>query len=325
MTKLIGRQVAVGIGREATRGTAVAPDYWLPWMEATIETRIERALNESSIARLEDSDGADLVSKWGEGTIKGKMKDESFGLLLLSLFGTDTPSEVETGVYDHVYSIEQTTQHDSLTIAVKDANIDEAYPNSVIDSIKLDGELGNYVMAEASFMGLAEASASNTVSIASERDFVPQMIEFKHATNQAGLDGASAVAIRNFSIELRQNVMREDVLGVASGEPSDILNQSFVIEGTITLVHDGATFEDLQNDDTYQAIRLKMTHTETIGAASKPTLTIDLHRAKLFDYERNLTQNDLVEESFSFKAYYSLTDSLMTTLTLRNEVASYTA
>lgn len=323
MTKLIGRQVSVGIGLEASRGTADAIDYWLPWMEATVETRIERAINESSIARLEDSDGADIVSRWGEGTIKGKLKDQSFGLLLLSLFGTDTPALVETGVYDHVYSVEQSVTHPSLTLAVKDANLDEAYPNSVIDSIKVEAELGNYVMMEAAFMGKSDESDSNTVSIISERDFVPQMIEFKHASAQSGLDGASAVAIRKFSYEIRSNVSREDVLGVANGDPADILGGAFVIEGSITLVHNNVTFEDLQNDDTYQALRIKMTHTDTIGAASKPTLTLDLYRAKLSDYERNLSQNDLIEESFNFKAFYSIADSKMVDLTLRNTVADY--
>ena len=33
MTKLIGRLVSVGIGKETVRGTAVTPEYWLPWME----------------------------------------------------------------------------------------------------------------------------------------------------------------------------------------------------------------------------------------------------------------------------------------------------
>lgn len=320
---MIGRQVAVGIGREATRGTADAIDYWLPWMEATIETRIERALNESSIARIEDSDGADIVSKWGEGTIKGKMKDESFGLLLLSLFGADTPSLVEAGVYDHLYSVDQTVQHDSLTIAVKDSNLDECYPNAVIDNIKLDAELGNYVMMEAAFMSKPDESDSNTVSISAERDFVPQMCEFKHASAQAGLDGASAVSIRNFSMEIQSNVMREDVLGSVS--PNDILNQQFIVEGSVTLIHNGTTFEDLQNNDTYQALRFDITHTDTIGAASNPRLRIDLYRAKIFDYERSLSQNEIIEESFSFKAYYSIADSKMIDLTLRNEVASYTA
>lgn len=323
MTKMIGRQVAIGIGRETTRGTAVTPEYWLGWMEATVETRIERAINESSIARIEDSDGSDIVSKWGEGTISGKMKDESFGLLLLSLFGTDTPSLVEAGVYDHLYSVEQTVQHDSLTLAVKDSNLDEAYPNTVIDSIKIDAELGNYVMMEAAFMSKADESDTNTVSISEERDFVPQMIEFKHASAQSGLDGASAVSVRNISMEIRSNTMREDVLG--NVEPNDILNQAFIIEGEITLIHDGTTFEDLQNNDTYQALRFDITHTDTIGAVSNPRLRVDLYRAKISDYERSLSQNEIIEESFSFKAHYSIADSKMVDLTLRNEVASYTA
>ncbi len=122
-------------------------------------------------------------------------------------------------------------------------------------------------------------------------------------------------------MELRSNVMREEVLG--SVEPNDILNQTFVIEGSVTLVHDGTTFEDLQNNDTDQALRFKLTHTDTIGAASKPTLTIDLYKAKISDYERSLTQNELVEESFNFKAHYSITDGKMVDVTLRNTVAAY--
>jgi len=323
MTKLIGRQVAVGIGREGTRGTVDSIDYWLPWMDATIETRIERAINESSIARLEDSDGADITSRWGEGTIKGKMKDESFGLLLLSLFGTDTPSTVETGVYDHLFSVAQSVEHQSLTVAVRDANINEAFPNAVIDSIKLDVERGNYVMMEAAFQSRPSASAANNVSISAERDFLPQMFTFRHAGTQAGLGAANPVSIRNFSIEIRSNIMREDVLG--SDEPSDILNQNFVVEGSITLTHNNTTFRDYQNDDTYRAMRFELVHSDTIGAASNPSLTIDLYRAKISDYERSLGQNELIEESFNFKAFYSIADSRMIDLTLRNEVASYTS
>lgn len=321
MTKIIGRQASIGIGKESVRGIAVAPTYWVPWNELSIENKVEGVNNESSLARLEDADDSAVVSKWGEATIKAKMKDESLGLFLLSLLGTDTPALVETGVYDHVYTVGQTTQHQSLTLALKDANRDEAFTNAVVDSLKLDGELGNYVMYEVSLLSKASEADTNTVAHSQERDFVPQMVEFKQAVNQAGLDAAGAVSIRNFSIEIKNNLIREDVLGDV--EPNDILNQAFAVEGSITLVHDGTTFSDFQNNDTKRALRIKLTHTETIGAASKPTLTIDLYKASIFDYERSLGLNDLVEESFSFKAFYSLADAKMLALTLRNEVASY--
>lgn len=35
MAKIISDLVSVGIGKETTRGTAVAATYWLPWVNLT--------------------------------------------------------------------------------------------------------------------------------------------------------------------------------------------------------------------------------------------------------------------------------------------------
>lgn len=321
MSKMIGRQVSVGIGKEISRGTAVAPDYWVPWMELDAETKVELINDESSLGVIEDADAANLVSKWGEGTIKAKMKDESMGLVFLSLFGTDTPSLVEAGVYDHLYSVGQTVQHQSLSIAKKDLNQDIVFPNCVIGDLKLDVELGSYIMYEVTFMGKQEETAANSVTNIVERDFVPQYFEFKTAANQAGLDAAPAVSVRNLSLEIKSNVAKDDVLG--SITPDDINNQHFIVEGEITLRHNDNTYKALQNDETYQAFRFDITHPDTIGAASNPRLRIDLYKVRIFDYERDESQNELIEESFSFKAYFSVSDSKMLDVTLRNELAAY--
>lgn len=325
MSRQIGRSASVGIGKESVRGTAVAPTYWVPWMDVqNIDDKVATVNNETSLARLESSDGYAITKKFAEIGWSTKMKDSHIGLILLSLFGTVSSvakSAPNAAVYDHTFSILQSLQHPSLTIAYKDANVDLRYANAVINTLKISYERGGYIMYDITTMSKASASASNTVAHTQENDFLPQNLTFKNATTQAGLDAASAVNIRSASLEFSQNLMSEDVLG--SVTPNDFLNQSFSVKGSVTLVHNATTFSAIQNAGTYQALRFDLLHTATIGTSSNPELKIDLHRCSITNYNKRLTLNELVEESFDFEGHYSLTDSKMVTVVLTNLATAY--
>jgi len=321
MTKQIGRQVSFGIGKEAVRGTPDNVDYWIPWIELEMEDKVEGVDDEQSLAVIEGSDDMQLVNRYGEIVAKGKLKDESSGLFFLSLFGTDTPDEVEAGVYDHVFTVNQSIQHQSLTAVIKDANRDEAFANAVVDSIQINAELGDYIMYEISLMTKASVTDTNAVAHTLERDFLPQHLTFKHATNVAGLNAASETKIRNCTIEISSNIALENALGDIS--PDDILNQQFTVEGEITLTNKDNVFKDMQNDNEQRAFRIQFVHPDTIGVGSNPTITIDLSKVKIFDYEQKRDLNEFVEETFTFKAHYNLPEENMIVLTLRNEVAAY--
>lgn len=49
MPKISGRKIAVGFGKETTRGTAVAPSLWYPRVDMDFDEKIESVENESSI------------------------------------------------------------------------------------------------------------------------------------------------------------------------------------------------------------------------------------------------------------------------------------
>lgn len=325
MSKFIGRSASIGIGKETSRGTAVAPSYWVKWMEITNpDDQIEGVSDMASLARIEDSDAFAVIKKFATVGWKTKLMDTHPGLLLYSLFGTVASVSrggADAAVYDHTFSVAQTATHQSLTVAYKDANVDVRYPNVVVNSFAINYEMGDFIHYEVGTMSKVSASASNTVAHVQENEFLPQHIMFKKAATQAGLDAASAVSIRNATIQMTSNTMFEDVLG--NQAPNDVLNQSFVITGSVTLVHNDTTYSVLQNAGTYQAFRFDLTHTVTIGATANPRLRIDLHRASLSNYTKNLTLDGPVEESFDFKAHYSLTDSEMATVILTNLTTSY--
>ena len=325
MAKFIGRQAAVGIGKENSRGTAVAPTFWVPKNPLSdVDDKVKTVKNETAIARMESSDGYAVIGKHGELGWSTKLFDSSTGLLFLSLMGSVSSvakSAPNAAVYDHTFSILQNTQKPSLTVAYKDPNVDRALPNAIVSEITIKGEVNNYIMIDVKTMSRQSASATNTISFTDEKHFVPQNFTFKIASTQAGLTAASAVPIRNFSITLKNNAMLEEVLGNVS--VNDVLSQSFDVNGSITLVHNATTYSDLQNNGTVQAMRLDLLSTETIGTSSNPQLRIDLHKASLTEYTKNMSQNELVEESFNFDGHYSIADSKMITVILTNLITSY--
>lgn len=325
MTKIIGRLNSLGIGKESSRGTAVSPTKWYPMMELDYEDKPKTVVDEASLARLEGSDDEVVVSNSAEVTMKSKVKDKSIGLLLLSLFGTvnsAAKSSPNAAVYDHTFSLNQTTQHQSLTLALKGPNDDIAVPNAVVDSLKITVEPNDYVKFEAHALGKPSASASNTVSNTQENDFTSKGVTVKFADVQADLDAASGISVRKLEVELKSNAELEEVLG--STPVNDVLNKSFEISGSITITHTDSTYKTLANAGTKKAIRLQFQNTGvTIGSDQNPTLVLDLHRCVLSDRKKSGGMGDILEESFNFKAHLSLTDSKMFTCKLTNLQSAY--
>lgn len=324
MSTHIGRKMSVGIAKESVRGTALAPTYWLPKMDFQFDDKINYAVDNSSVGVIENAQGQDITSKYAEGSITGRMNDTTLGLILLGLFGTDTPTLVETTAYDHVFTTLQTAQHPTLTLAT--AGLGEStgyrYALAMVDSLDLNFEINKYSTYKAGFRTNLGVQTANTVSFATtENAFLPQQATFKIATNLAGLAGASVVSVRKASVSIKANVDEDWTIGNLS--PVDRVNKSFECEGTIELIYSDHTYIDLLLADTQKALRLSAVMTgTTIGASSNPTITIDLAKVKLTEVARKITNDDLVLQTMKFKAYYSLADSKMMTVTLRNIVAT---
>ena len=323
MSKVIGRSGAVGLGKESSRGTPVAATYWFPTDELMIEDRVKTIINETSVARIEGSIDEEVVQVFSEFSFGGVLTSDNIGMILLSLFGTDTPVVPggETIVYEHTFTVAQSAQHQSLSVSYKDANSDVRIPNAVIGSLEISANALEWVKWKVEGMGLVSAGVSNTVAHVLKSPFHGKYCTMKKATLQSGLTGASATTIKAFNLKFNSNIITEDVLG--SNAPADILNQAFTIEGSVTLYHTDNAFQTLQNAGTYQALRFSMQHPTTIGSAEKAELMIDLHRVIVKNREVKRANNDIMEESFDFTGLYFLTDSKMATVVLTNLIASY--
>lgn len=326
MAKFIGRTADIGIAREGTRGTKnTTADFWLPKMSLTLDDGVEQVINESSVGVIEDAEDAVVVGKFAEGEIEGNIYDESFGLILLAAMGAvSTSGPAETTVYTHTFTVDQSAQHDSLTLLLDDGNQDYSYALAMLQSLNIDISLGQFAKFVAAFRSQAGATETLTPSYSAENHFLPQHGSVKIASAVSGLGAASAIDVRSIQLTINKNI--EDDRKLGSLAQVDILNKQFSVEGTIELVFDSNTFKTQMLADTAQAMRIELTNSDvTIGSSLNPKLTIDLSKVKFGSFERNYSNNDIVTATVNFKAFYKTAESDMIEVVLVNEHSSYTA
>lgn len=325
MSKFIGRLIKVGIGKETSRGTKVAPAYWLDLANITVDDKFEYVVDDGAIGVIEDAKDLKVTKRYSQGEISGKVADKSFGLILLSALGSVASVEKSapnTGVYDHSFSVQEDAQHDSLTVEAKNPNEQLAFPNVMISSLEVTADLNEFVKFKGEVMGKPGEAAANTPAFLTENNFLAKNVSVKFADDLAGLGAASAIDAKNISIKIEKNLESDDVLG--SDTPADILNKKFSITGSIELYYDATTYKTLSLAGTQKAVRIDLVDTgTTIGSSANPEIKIDLAKVKLTEWAKDGENDDIVKQTLDFKAFYSLADSQMISVVLTNEEATY--
>lgn len=325
MAKGIGRLIQVGIARETTRGTSPgSATFYIPWAELDADEKRRFVLDEQTRGVIEDSIGQSIVSEWAEHTIKAPLADKHFPLFLYAIFGTLGTSGPADSAYTHTISVQQGAQHQSLSLYLDDplAAQDYTFALAMVTGLEIAYERDQFVTYTANLISKKGATATLTPAAPSENKFLPHHLTFKLAATQAGLAGASAIVIKSLNLKINQNVEADDVLG--SVTPADFLNKQFSIEGTVEAIFNSESdFKTHFNAGTVRAMRAELTHTTLIGVSSVPKLTIDLHSVIFTEATRPIRLNDIVMQTFTFKAHYNTTDSKIATVTAINATASY--
>ncbi len=319
----IGRKYQVGIGKEATRGTAVVPTFWLPKLEVSVENKEQYLDSEASMGNIHDSDLARIVKEWSEGEITGHVRDKSFGLFLLSAFGAVSSAVKETTAYNHTFTVANANNHQSLTVEVKNDLEQLKYARAVLNSLKISAQVGKFVEFAVGMKAIKGVTAANTPAYVTENEFISKNITFKTATNIAGLAAASAISVKSIELSIDKNVDDLEVLG--SVAPADYANKEFKVEGVIEASFENlADFKAVFEAGTLKAMRIDITNSDvTIGATSNPELKIDLASVSFQDWSRKSGNGEIVSQTIKFKAHYSLADTKMIEAVLTNLQTAY--
>lgn len=325
MSEFSGRKISVGVGRETTRGTSVAPSYWVKHLDLDFQNKIEKIMNESAIGVLDKYSQAEIVKEWAEGKLEGKVTDKTFGLILCAMFGS-TPTSVQrgaTGVYDHTFAQSQVNNGVSLTISRKDGNTNKRYPLAVLNKIDIECVVGEFIKFSAEFISKKGVTATETVAYTAENEFVPKNATVKMASNVAGIAGASAIPVKSFKLSIERSV--EPYYAFGSNDPTEIYNQEFEVKGDMVLRYTDTTYETLWSGNTNQAVDLDIINTGVvIGSGSdNPAVKFTLPEANLSEWEIDQAKDKIVEQTVGFQGLYNLTAAASLTARLTNTVVSY--
>jgi hypothetical protein len=316
----------VGLGKETARGTAVAPTWWIPKSAVAFFDRANKHNSKLNYGNI-GGEGvyAPKISEWAEGSIDGDVFDQEFGILLLALFGTDTPTGPSSGVYTHVYTLANTNQHTALTITLADPDRTDRYPMAMLDKLSIilkPEEVAEFTADFKSRVGRNVAAA--TASYTAESKFLGRHAIIKVAANTTLLAAATAISIKNLKLNFSKNVVMSNVLGTVW--PDDIMNTHFEVTGELELNLEDQTYRNYMLDASYKALRLQLVNTDAIigTGTANPTLTIDLSRVHFEGWEAVRPNNDVVTQKIKFTALYDLTNlNVVNACTLTNVVASY--
>ena len=322
MSKFIGRLTQIGLGKEATRGTAVAPTYWLEKTGLTFNNKSTLVKSPGSVGNIASVTTGHVTEQWAEGDIEGEVTDKSFGLILLATFGT-LSSGAFNSVYKHTYSLQNDNQHDSLSIAYKDLDNSYLFRRGMLSSLTMNVRMDEVVSFSANFMAhVSEGWSTFTPSYVAQNRFTKKHLSFKIASSQAGLDGATATSIKELTLTIEKPLVRDSVLG--SLEPEDILNTSFKITGTVILNMASNTLRSNAIDGTIKAVRIDLVNSDRTIGTTNPAFRIDMGKVIFEEWEQVNNLDDIVSQTLTFEAYLDITNSrLFSDCYLVNEVASY--
>ena len=325
----IGRLVQVGVAKESTRGTTPSTaTYWPAYNgQLVLDEKRKFVKDQSTYGIIEEAVGEQIVQTYSEATIKGDVTDTSFCLFLLSVMGAQAAAlhGSETVVYDNTFTVAESAQHQSLSLYLHDASVqDYSYANAVVSKLEINYELEKFLAYSATIMGQKGAThTAYSPSETQENKFAAPYGTLKVASAVSGLSGATAIPIKSMKITLDASV--EAFLASGSAAPVDFFNKEFKISGTIEAIYrNEADFKTAFLAGTPQATLLSLTNTAvTLGSAANPAINITLDQVFFEELTRKIDQKDLCYATMKFNATYSIANSEMGKVLVTNLVNGF--
>ena len=304
MTKYIGRRLQLGIARETERGTLEAPVYQLPVTTFSFDDAITKVRSGAGLGVIEDSEEAFITTSFGEGSFEGEIRADSFGLLLLALYGgyTEPTGADSNGLYEHVFDLEESNQHQSLSLVVRDPNTTEGYALSMLKTLEVKSELDEIVKYTTEFVSQRGVATAFTIpAIYDEVKFTKKHAFVKIAATVDDLEEAVELPVKSITLTQNTNAVLDDILGTAF--PEDILNQQFSIEGEIMLLYQDETFKDYFTEGAVRAMEIKFVNgDEVIGVDGNESLSFAFYNVDFPEWTPEYALDEIVSQTISFKA-----------------------
>ena len=222
---------------------------------------------------------------------------------------------------DHIFLRLNSNNHPAYTIYGNDPIGDERATYCMMDSLDMEGKVGDYFKFTAQYKGKKLASTSGqTPSFNTEYPFLPKFATLLRAATTASLYSASAVEVERFKVTIQKNVVPYQIFG--DTDVSSLHNQQFGVIGELDLKYNAVTWRDYMTASTKSALRLTVANTDfPITGSFYPTFELELPEVAITEWSRSEENNSLVRQTVGFRGLFNVADARTIVARLRN---SYT-
>lgn len=329
MSYIRGEDIVLGVGVETVKGTGVTPSFWIPGRAPTTGgPRVNKTPVRETRSTKMPSIGSEIVMKSAGGAMDFNARVISMGYLLKSLLGSVSSGAVaaQAGAYDHVFTIlPNEPEHPTLTggVAVGGGQ-DYQLARLLVVAMTLNWPIDDLLNGSFEYIAENETEHADYTPSFSTADhyFRPQDTVLKLAANLAGLAGATAVKVKEASLDIKNNGKMLQHLGDMEGDAAIVGDME--ITGDFAVDYIDKTMHDAFLANTYQALSIKSERTDvTIGVSTFPSILVELPRITFESYDQDRPIDDIVSQGIGFASHYSISDSLGIRITLRNTQANY--
>lgn len=298
MANYVGRRAALGIAVEATKGTVVAPTFWIPYNSLSFDDKAVVQVQESAFGVIADSDNTHITKRYGEGDVEANFYNKALGAILTAVLGA-SPSTAGGDPYTHTYTPSSTSNsHKSLSLYVQDPNKTTVFPGTMVNSLEMSIEpegLVNWTVGFRSMKGRDwQRQTASYTSLGNK--FLHQYLQFRVADTIGNLGAATNLRLRNLTFTIEKNVADWDDMGTV--QPTDMLNRQMSVSGSIEIEYTDETWRNYFLDDTARAVEIYL-----YGSASN-SLKIQMPNVQWQSWEPNKDINEIATQTLEFKAHY---------------------
>lgn len=304
----------VGIGKETTAGTPVTPTMMLPVTNISVSENRGRLVDESFRGRMSAQayavqEGPSSVEISLEGYV---IPTGAFGLLLLGVFGTDTPSGA--GPYLHTYSVAPSTYALTSFTVVRNTGISGSNTDQFnfcrMNELTLNWSTEEYWTYSATLIGRRSAARVAAPSLTEPTD-----VRLRGVDTSVTIGGSATTHVESASVTWTRNATPLHTAGSNFDVPFGPLDGTFSINTIFDAVTD---YDRVLNASESTVVILA----DNVSQSRSLSLTMT---APSWD-STDLTPggiSDIWRVGFEGRQKYSATDAGICQCVLENSTASY--
>ena len=314
MSKIGGTQINLGIGIEATAGTAVASTVFPKWSDFSVQAIAEKShFTPARGKRVESSDSM-IRRRYSQGQLsvvpKVDIAPYLFGLALGSVSSADS-GDASGDVYAHTITVQNANASmKSATLIVENGGeVTERMTNVVANALNLEVS-DDYAKLTADLIGGFPDTSSLTESYTQETEFAYHQMAVKFGTSLSNAAGNAATPLKSFNLNINNNVQTDEAFLSGTNTPvaGGFVAGRLSLTGSYSLQFDGTTELNKYKANTKNACIVTFTGAG-IGTSDFEDIVVNLGKLILTSPPKEYNIDGLIILNQEFTVEFDATDN----------------